>query len=85
MIIEVKQKHIDNGQKFRSVRCPVALAAKETVGPEVQLIFGPDYFVVAGHPRARYDLPLEVQDFIRAFDDGLPVQPFTFELNYEAQ
>lgn len=78
MKIKVTQKHIDNGFKNNCWRCPIALAIEE------QLI-NKSFTVASSTIRIQgnvINLPYEACNFIRKFDNGLPVEPFEFELDY---
>lgn len=62
--ISVEQHHIDAGVPEDVVRCPIGLALQDAGGAGI-------YFP--------YDsLPDVAQRFIRDFDDGKQVKPFTF-------
>ena len=77
MKIDVTQEDIDRGVKGACTQCPVALALARAF-PDVyvdvattQLLVG-DEFIRA---------PSVVSIFIEDFDDGEPVQPFSFDLD----
>jgi len=77
----VTQEHIDRGVQDECDRCPVALAiAEQTPFPFGFVEAYGDYImwscVIDQYARA----PFEVNRFITRFDDGLPVAPFSFEL-----
>lgn len=77
MKIEVTQDDINNGQRSRCRFCPVALAIQRTF---------PDQLVTVGNEAAEIGMcfitfPTNASEFISAFDKGLKVQPFTFEIN----
>lgn len=79
--ITVTADHIARGARCTSDACPVALAIKETLHPlsvdvQVEVI----NFGVPGGKFAPVVPPDEVACFVDEFDDGLPVQPFTFTL-----
>lgn len=77
MIVNVKQEHIDDGEREDIERCPIALALREqtgdcwTVGPQGCEIEDADIFL---------RLPLIAQQFVKDFDTGNSVTPFSFEL-----
>ena len=83
--INVTQDDIDNGEPACNSACPIALA--------MQRVFGKDAHVGTEHfwPWATEfpdmpvtgDLPDEAKDFVRDYDDGLPVEPITFQASYE--
>lgn len=78
VLIAVTQEHIDNGKAMSCGACPIALAAKEVFVEGLEIAVGIDcigvdtYFV---------DLPDVARRFVRAFDDGKFVRPFTFEID----
>ena len=80
--INLKQCHIDKGQRAECTRCPGALALLEQV-QDIESIDVDDVRVVFFTPmgkRVRVETPVELQKFIIDFDDGKPVQPFTFKI-----
>jgi hypothetical protein len=81
--VTVTREHIDRGAERTCDRCPVALAIMaavpglsfvEVMSPELgyALLFGMDSDV------GDMDLPGSAKQFIRDFDAGRPVRPFTF-------
>lgn len=79
MKISVTQEHIGNGVPGSCDFCPIALAIVSTLGyrPHGLEVSG-NYIEMEGErPRAT---SAAMKEFIDAFDDGLPVQPFEFEL-----
>lgn len=97
MIVKVTQEHIDKGRQniidegsqicfTRAQICPVSIALKEifkvsyakTGLLEISVgIFPNDNLIFSK------ETPVEVYDWIRKFDTGLPVEPFEFELSLE--
>lgn len=71
--VRVTALDIKYGQRGKAFRCPIALALKDmgynnpAVGTDVII---PDIDT--------FGLPKNAQDFIKNFDKGLPVKPFTF-------
>ncbi|QDK02061.1 hypothetical protein SEA_GIBBLES_104 [Gordonia phage Gibbles] len=78
MKVTVTQEHIDNGKPYEICNCPIALALKDkdfnhvevstigmTASKDDELLY--------------YTIPTVAKEFIKAFDDGQPVKPFTFE------
>ena len=76
----ISQCHIDKGIAFDSENCGIAQSASE--------YFGPDYFVTvydrrmfvtrkATHSFLRWEGHADTQDFIKAFDKKIEVQPQT--------
>ena len=77
MKIYVTDNDIEQGIPHDTTFCPVALALYRTTG---------DQDVNVGGFRARsnhrfYALPKRVQNWIRRFDRGQPVKPFSFVLD----
>lgn len=75
MKVTVTQNHITDGKPGMFGSCPIALAIKD---------IATGYVSVSTHS-AVYDshvwsLPVEAQDFVNAFDNNWPVQPFSFDL-----
>lgn len=84
LVITVTQEHIDAGQKCSMNSCPVALAMKEHTNkyePVVGRIFAAYRYPNRGRFCNLYTLPEEVAEFVINFDNGLPVEPITFELH----
>jgi hypothetical protein len=82
MKVDITQKHIDNGKRFSSFMCPLALALEDacpgrrfSVGPSTATIFELD-----GEEQT-YRLPPKAQEFVATFDRQLPVEPLGFELD----
>lgn len=85
-IINVTAEHIAKGVRDSCSHCPVALAIREA------LPHGPGLWVDSAHVTVgksghwtEVGLPDAVTRFIEAFDQGDPVQPFAFELDYPAE
>ena len=80
MKIEVKQEHIDEGVPGSRCLCPVALAITEVVGRKAYVTPWFCYFYDGENKRpTSIGLPAAVIKFALMFDDGDPVEPFTFE------
>ena len=79
MIIEVTEQHIRHGTRNNCEHCPIALAVNETFNINTAVVSGEDFAIGEGINFKEYSLPQEARDFIRQFDDGDEVQPFTFE------
>jgi len=91
--IAVTQEHIDNGKGNNCEECPVALAFLAALpGAERAAVrywdhYGddarePEVHVTvdfAGGTTRYYRLPCEAAGFVPRLDDGMPVEPFTFE------
>jgi len=85
--VTVTAEHIANGERGECMGCPVWLAITDALPglaylavfiQDIQLRPDPD------DDDAEVEMPAEVLDFVRDFDLGLPVEPFTFELDYPA-
>ncbi len=82
MTIHVTQAHIDAGIRSECRLCPIALALQAAISRDVQVMSGS--FLVfggGGYVASLHALPEEVSVFIINFDEGSPVQPFSFEVN----
>ena len=73
--IEVTPRHIARGKRNDLYLCPLAWAIREKGFARVCVQGG----WVLVNTRC-YDLPKAAIKFIRRFDNGLTVKPFTFEL-----
>lgn len=71
--IEVTDEDIRQGVKGQCGRCPIALAAARAGIKDVTV---GSYTMKIKH--LFIHLPRNVSEFINRFDDGLPVQPFSF-------
>lgn len=76
MLIEVKQKHIDEGAKGSCSRCPIALALLDAGHRDVWI----GNITLYTSVRKETYLPPKAIQWINNFDDGLPVLPFSFEI-----
>ena len=78
MEVRVTWKHINTGKQGSSLHCPIALALKEVDPAHHQWWVGAQMCGRAGY-RAR--LPVTAQIWVRAFDQGLAVEPETFTID----
>lgn len=86
--VNLTASHIRFGERGKPVGCPVSKAVYDALQKNKAFVF----WVVAGSERItantnpfgrlRALTPDEVHAFIRDFDDGKEVQPFSFELNF---
>lgn len=74
--VEVTQADLDNGERKLCRSCPVALALQRATGTAWYVEYSGATICRGGERRV--DFPLTVAEFIRDFDDGAPVQPFSF-------
>jgi nitrate/TMAO reductase-like tetraheme cytochrome c subunit len=83
MKITVTQKDIDKGLKSSCYECPIAHALKRKVKNKIRYGFAvnADFIdLTKDNKWWIYALPKKAQTFIKRFDDGKPVKPFTFEI-----
>lgn len=80
MIISVTQEDIANGCKGRYRMCPVALAVSRMLLHDVGVTHD-TIDIQMEDERIEIITPAEAKSFIRRFDHGKPVKPFTFNLN----
>jgi hypothetical protein len=74
--VHVTQKHIDNGEQCDGRECPIALAARDAF-PDIHISVSHHYIFVDGKSQL---LPVNVSRFIKTFDGGGMVKPFSFEV-----
>jgi len=74
MIISVTEEHIKKGVKASYRTCPIALAL-EDAGFDSPKVSVASYWY---QDAKRLNLPLKVQKFIKDFDNGKKVRPFSF-------
>ncbi len=90
MKIQVTQKDIDDGFRWSTTGCPVALAIERTIGAEYASVGTTSCRIALPNTHSweakRIDLPYHVGDWIRKFDTRLnnrqECKPFEFELDY---
>lgn len=83
MQINVTQEIIDKGGKggkSNCSSCPIALAIREQTEFKAAEV-GHDIWLTSILSEKPRHLPSEATFFIERFDDGKPVQPFSFELD----
>ena len=80
MLIEVTREHISQGQRQECALCPVALAIKAVIPCTYCAVGVGSVQMIRRKQWYDLDLPAKVQKFIKEFDLGLPVRPFSFEL-----
>ena len=83
MTVTVTQDHIDRGERQGGASCPIALAITRRMSQWTQVDVGETMctFVLPSGERDASFLPEEASQFIARFDEGEPVEPFTFTLN----
>ncbi len=77
--IKVTREHIDKGIAVNCQKCPVALAVQEAF-PKAWIHVGAD--VVSMGP-ITYNLPHHITKWIDEFDQGIPMIPTSFKLEFE--
>lgn len=88
MTINVTQDHIEAGFPDNCHNCPVALALNRATGHKwtVEREYAGLMNSKTGtlmYPEVRVIFPLSVREFTRNFDQGNPVSPFSFEIDWE--
>lgn len=80
LTVDVTQDDIDNGEPVNGNHCAVALALIRATGdPYVSCGIATASWYVGGDVKY-VCLPTKATDFIDAFDEGEPVEPFSFEV-----
>ena len=86
MIIDVTQRHIDDGRRAVACRlslecnCPLSLAVADAGFENPRVRFN-TFTAGSRSDRRRYALPREAARFIEEFDDSRHVEPFEFEVD----
>lgn len=80
--VEVTKQDIARGIKRDGYSCPVARAMKRTLHRR-KIWVGWHYYQI-GEDGAFITLPPTVTQFVKAFDSGKKVEPFTFEVDGSA-
>jgi len=81
MLIEVTAEDIEQGEHTHGTKCPVARALTRANGEPCGATY--THLRIGIPAREIIATPQPAYDFMNAFDDGLPVEPFTFEIPYE--
>lgn len=77
--ITVTAADIARGKPGEACACPVYLALARALPHLGSMRAGPLYIGLTA--RVAVDTPTEASDFIARFDNGLPVEPFSFGLD----
>ena len=81
MIIDVTYSDIMRGKRTKTNACPVALAIKRTVNPSWNVSVIPtNVHFFHNISEVNRLIPPEVTEFIKAFDAGRLIAPFSFVL-----
>lgn len=78
--IEVTQEDIDRGIRESCTCCPIANAMKRILKPDDVRVRNKETWTSYRYVELTHLLPNEAAKFIRYFDNGETVHPFTFEL-----
>lgn len=79
MIIKVTKKHIKRGRPADGRQCPIALALKDATFPNP--LVREKYIMIEGDYYERiFILSQSCKQFIKKFDAGGPVKPFSFKV-----
>lgn len=84
MIVAVTQEHIDKGCRYDAGGCPLALAIDAATGLGSVVRADVIYLYDRGELRGMAGHTEETARFMHEFDAGRPVEPFEFELTWEA-
>ena len=88
ILIEVRQSHIDHGQRNSCKACPIGLAMRERLGPFCNgVTVGQKFATVLGADKntpQRFAMPTVTAAFVERFDFGFPVKPFSFRVSLPA-
>jgi hypothetical protein len=81
-VITVTAQHIAQGARSNCWRCPIALAVREAF-PDTAIAVSDFYIQMTLDGQQRIiRTPRETALFIRAFDTGVPIEPFSFTVDY---
>ncbi len=78
MKITVTADHIAKGERGCICKCPIALAMK-SLGYKNPWVECNKIYWDVGWNSYKKEMPPSAKEFIKAFDIGLPVEPFEFE------
>lgn len=90
--IEVKSEDIRDGRQGSHFFCPVALAITRAIKDipkykNLEVSIGIKYFHLYNNKKIfndyKFKLPNDVGGFIERFDDGMQVDPISFEVNLD--
>jgi hypothetical protein len=76
--IDVTQADIEAGHPLACSACPIALAAQRAFGDRPVIV--DSFLSIRGQDRLVWSMPSAAYAFIRDFDAGRPVEPFSFTL-----
>lgn len=81
-MIEVTQKHIDEGERCHGSRCPLALAIADKVSAafEVNVNYHGIRIVYLNKTPDTYNITKAIIEFLAKFDVKKPVKPTNFRL-----
>ena len=78
ILIEVTQEDINAGIRAATKACPVAFALQRATQDKDASVGAFGIYVILDQKKFTADLPLVVRKFIRDFDYGYEVKPFSF-------
>ena len=81
--VNVTQEHINKGERYSSVSCPIAWALRDALSVDcygVNVRASEATWFDNGHWRRTW-LPDTAQHFVVEFDKGHNMEPFSFELD----
>ena len=75
--VQVTKQDIKNGMPKEGDKCPIAKAVRRCTGTH-RAVFVDESSIEIG--AVEYSLPASAKAFVRAFDKGKPVSPFSMKL-----
>jgi hypothetical protein len=80
--VSVTQKNIDDGLRTSHTACPIALALRDLDAMKYSYVVNAQSLCDIHSELVVAYLPTSAEHFIQDFDQGLPVEPFTFEVSF---
>ena len=83
--IHITAGHIRHGEQSSCTECPIALAIHDTFPGLYDLaVSGEQIWIQPEYDGPSYEIPAPdaVHEFVWDYDDGEPVHPFAFDLDY---
>lgn len=83
IVVEVTQEHIENGKRSDGGCCPIALAMRAAIKEYEDIRVDDDFieFEDADGASWKVTMPSAGKKFVKMFDDGGEVTPFTMTLS----
>lgn len=89
MEIQVTQQHIRQGTEGNCRDCPTALAINDVLNEYYYTVVRPSSIYINHKTRMyigkEFDTPEEVKEFVRYYDGGYDVTPFSFNLDIPSE